>query len=449
MVHNIIDETKFERLPLLLKQTCACGTTAEQKHLLFLSTIGVVSGVVDCKVVYDGLPYRPNLFVVVVAPAASGKSLMKLPLILLEGINEERRQTGKTSLTISANTSSAGLYEDLAANGGAGVILETEIDTLSAAMNQDWGNFGDVLRKAFGQESISVKRSNKARVEIADPKFSLVLSGTPRQLAPLVGSVENGLFSRILPENLVSEFKWRRVMGKAGKEDFSEQFKQLSESYKNFIHYSNDNPFELVLTEEQWEILNSYFDSLTVANKAHDPLRATIFRIPIICLKVLLVLAAFRRYERHCHSLNESSEPGNNEQDPDLLSEKHQAKETTQSTLTEHWPEARCDMNDFLLVMELAASILYHAKKVAQGLPSNAPVGIKASVWTFYNQLPNGDFTMDELLEMWGKNKSSERTFYRYLDDLTPGFVEKLPIGWRKVSANPVVTNLTNVTLSS
>lgn len=36
----------------------------------------------------------------------------------------------------------------LQANEGIGLIFETEADTLSNSMKQEWGSFSDVLRKA-------------------------------------------------------------------------------------------------------------------------------------------------------------------------------------------------------------------------------------------------------------------------------------------------------------
>ena len=78
-------------------------------------------------------------------------------------------------------------------------MMESEADTLSIMMNNDWSNFNDVLRKCFHHEPLSIARKvEDIFVEISEPKLSVIISGTPGQLKPLLKSKENGLFSRFL-----------------------------------------------------------------------------------------------------------------------------------------------------------------------------------------------------------------------------------------------------------
>ena len=79
------------------------------------------------------------------------------------------------------------------------LIHESEADTLSKMFSQEWGDFSDVLRKAFHGERLSLSRdSDDEFMEIESPKLSVVLSGTRNQITPLLKSRENGLFSRFI-----------------------------------------------------------------------------------------------------------------------------------------------------------------------------------------------------------------------------------------------------------
>ena len=76
-------------------------------------------------------------------------------------------------------------------------LMATEIDTLSKALSSTTGGFSDTLRCMFEHETISKLRKNQEElIEIPDPHFSVLISGTFNQLKPLIKSRENGLMSR-------------------------------------------------------------------------------------------------------------------------------------------------------------------------------------------------------------------------------------------------------------
>ena len=80
---------------------------------------------------------------------------------------------------------------------GRGIMMATEIDTLSKALSSTTGGFSDTLRCMFEHETISKLRKNQEElIEIPDPHFSVLISGTFNQLKPLIKSRENGLMSR-------------------------------------------------------------------------------------------------------------------------------------------------------------------------------------------------------------------------------------------------------------
>ena len=76
-------------------------------------------------------------------------------------------------------------------------MMATEIDTLTKALGSTTGGFSDTLRCMFEHETISKLRKNQEElIEIPDPHFSVLISGTFNQLKPLIKSRENGLMSR-------------------------------------------------------------------------------------------------------------------------------------------------------------------------------------------------------------------------------------------------------------
>src|SRR5690606_30104441 len=104
---------------------------------------------------------------------------------------------GHTKLYLPANSTKTAMMQLLMENNGRGIIFETEGDTLADMLRQDYGNFSDVLRKAYHHESVSFfRRANNEDVFIEHPQLSVVLSGTQDQLHRLIPTIENGLFSR-------------------------------------------------------------------------------------------------------------------------------------------------------------------------------------------------------------------------------------------------------------
>ena len=59
---------------------------------------------------------------------------------------------------LPADTSSAMLVNHLTDNDGMGCICETEADTLTNSLKQDWGGYSDLIRKGFQGEPITRTR---------------------------------------------------------------------------------------------------------------------------------------------------------------------------------------------------------------------------------------------------------------------------------------------------
>ena len=54
----------------------------------------------------------------------------------------------------------------------SGILCETEADTITNALKQDWGGFSDILRKGFHYEEVSYARKGE-EIKIQSRKVSL------------------------------------------------------------------------------------------------------------------------------------------------------------------------------------------------------------------------------------------------------------------------------------
>ena len=184
------------QLPWQVEKAISIAPEGEMRDMLLLSLLTNYAYALPAMRMYHGFPhhvYGPELMTMVLAPAASGKGIMNYAKQLLQGIEKEHGEL----IFLPANTSAAALMSYLQMLHGRGIMMATEIDTLSKALGSSTGGFSDVLRCMFEHETISKLRKNQEElIEIPDPHFAVLLSGTYNQLKPLIKSRENGLMSR-------------------------------------------------------------------------------------------------------------------------------------------------------------------------------------------------------------------------------------------------------------
>ncbi|CAM3980659.1 DUF3987 domain-containing protein [Flavobacterium antarcticum] len=233
MVRRLIEQPIYNRLPEDLKALCGPFATRE-RDIVLLSSLGVLSNCLpNVYGIYDGDTIYPQLYLMIIAPAASGKGVMNYSRLLIQPIHDKTFTKSKSDHQICeqknrkskdefkqcpdievkilpANISSAEMHAFLSSNKDGLLIIESEADTMSNMLKNDWSNYSDVLRKAFHHEPISISRkTEKVFVDIKEPKLAMVISGTPDQLQPLIKSRENGLFSRFMIYSFdeISDFK--------------------------------------------------------------------------------------------------------------------------------------------------------------------------------------------------------------------------------------------------
>ena len=328
----MIPEYIYEALPETLRD--ACNVFNGRKRDVFLtSALSVISGGLhNVYGLYDKERVFPNLYSFVIAPPASGKGSMKFAKqlgdcfhdLLFNQSKEELKEYKKAKrlfdrklkkaktdeqlealiepekpkssmFFIPADTSSAMMIKHLEDNDGMGCICETEADTLTNTLKQDWGSYSDVLRKGFHAEIISKSRMTDLDYsEIKEPKFSVAITGTPNQLDALITSIQDGLFSRFIFYSFSAKQKWRSTYTEAITVSNNDIFKGFSADLCDKFRSNNIQKF--VMTRKQGMQLDEVFSEALGHNSIlySDDVSGIIYRLGLMTFKIAMTLAALR-----------------------------------------------------------------------------------------------------------------------------------------------------------
>lgn len=314
---DLIPEAVYSNMPEILSKECK-RFEGTDRDIFFLSMISLISGITkNYSSVYADQAVYPNLYFMLIANPASGKGKMLLAKDALAkvdahikrntkgtevktGFGNTLKESRSAKLFIPGNSSASALLGTLESSNGSGIIFETEADTLSASLKQDWGGFSDLLRKAFHHEPLSDnKNSGNMFIEINEPKLSVVLSGTPNQVPSLINSVGDGLFSRFMMYNINTRAEWKDVFKRNFKVNhFKEVFAQeIFDYYTYYNSLKSEISFEL--SELQSKEFNKRFKEQTKKLQAILPAEhdATVFRLGLICYRLMMCLSALRYFE--------------------------------------------------------------------------------------------------------------------------------------------------------
>lgn len=292
-----------EQLPGIVQDALKVAKTPSTKDMLLLSVLTNAAYAVPKMRTYHGEnrhDYGPDLMTMVLAPAASGKGVMNYGRRLLRAIEGEH---GK-QVYIPANASGSALIALLQRFQGRGIIMATEMDTLSQALKSGYGQFSDALRCMAEHETISqLRRQNNEFIEIKDPHVSILLSGTLNQLTPLIKSRENGLASRFAcyvvreaPEFEDSVWDADRPADYAHTEMalYDRLSEQLGERY--VWMESHDYVCRFALTDAQRQRVKRLFRS-EVENYIREygeSFRSIVHRMPVVMKRIGMILTGLR-----------------------------------------------------------------------------------------------------------------------------------------------------------
>jgi len=320
--------------PPFLNQLIDCGDSPAQRDILLLGAVTVLGATLNkhLRILYGRKYHYPCLQTFIVAPPASGKGALTWVRHLAEPIHEammeefkslrkeyrlekarwgslgkERAKTPEPEeprpkmFLIAGDNSGTGVLENLIEADGVGLICETEADTVSTAIGTDYGHWSDTLRKCYDHDRLAFnRRMNHEYLECMKSFLSVLLSGTPAQVRPLIPSAENGLFSRQLFYRMPPIDEWADQF-EQGDEDMDSLFSDWGKQWKMLVDYLRErvNIIQFHLSDTQKERFNSCFARIFGhAGLSYGyPMRSSVARIAINICRIASVVAFLRSVE--------------------------------------------------------------------------------------------------------------------------------------------------------
>lgn len=218
----------YEHLPDTLREIVDCLDVGHERDTFLTGVLPVCAGAMsNVRLRYGGEWLSLNLYTGVIAPAGAGKGKVRVAKRCGKKLDErlyeesqdeikrwkeaEDQEVGsrpqERTLFLPGDTSASEMKHMLQANPHS-VMFETEFKTVGNALSQDWGQFRDVMLKAFHNESVTVARRKDDILRIGHPAMSAALSGTPSTFREVIEDVEDGLFSRFCFYMFEAETEW-------------------------------------------------------------------------------------------------------------------------------------------------------------------------------------------------------------------------------------------------
>ena len=290
------------QLPQLLEQALSVAPEGEMRDMLLLSLLTNCAYALPAMRMLHGHPhhiYSADLLTMIIAPAASGKGIMNYGRTLLQAIEG---QSGK-QVYIPANTSASALMKMIEVLKGRGIIMATEMDTLTQVLRSAFGKISDIIRCIFEHEAISqLRRKDDEFIEVRNPHISMLLSGTLNQLQPLLNNRENGLMSRFAcyVVNSIQDFDdcvWDADEAEGVPHEavlYDRLATQLGERYLWMSMAEHDCYFYLSPAQRQ-TIKRMFRSEYDVYSQEYGHLFAsTLKRMPVIMKRIGMILTGLR-----------------------------------------------------------------------------------------------------------------------------------------------------------
>ncbi|SDL90184.1 DUF3987 domain-containing protein [Segatella bryantii] len=308
---------------------------------------------------------------------------------------------------VPGNSSSSAVYRALDANGGWGLMFETEADTVSSMIDSDYGNYSDLMRKAHHHETLSMNRvTEKLHIDIDEPRLSIFLTCTPGQLPSLFPSFENGLGSRFLFYNLPDEEVSFHDVFALRESPLEDTYKQLGDTLLPLYHALQsraDHPIQFMLSAaQQRDFLHTYQQLLVEQYGMQGKgIRAFVFRIALESFRYAMILTTLRRLSEWADSFGPSTD--------------HEIFRDDENALI-------CDDRDFRTVKTIVECLVNHTARVyaVMAKEDDNPFALhgkklSADELRLYKALPEGDFPTADAIDTAKHLQISQRTAQRML----------------------------------
>ena len=385
--------------PKILLLIMSYATSPTQRDVMLIGALTAIGASMEryVRCPYAGKLQSPCLQSFIVAPSASGKGILSLIRLLVEPIHDEIRQQVATEVKaykkekaaydvmgkerskveapqmpknrmflISGNNTGTGILQNIMDANGTGLICETEADTISAAIGSEYGHWSDTLRKAFDHDRLSYnRRTDQEYREVKKSYLSVLLSGTPAQVKPLIPSTENGLFSRQLFYYMHGIWAWINQF-ESGEADLEAIFTDIGLEWKKQLDLMKTHGVHtLRLTDEQKQEFNALFSDLFFrSGLANDnEMSSSIARLAVNTCRIMAEVAMIRALE--CDQPYQFKNSSIHLLTPD----KEIATDNIKDGIITRW-NVTITAEDFKAVLELVTPLYRHATHILSFLPS-------------------------------------------------------------------------------
>ncbi|MBN9400312.1 MAG: DUF3987 domain-containing protein ['Candidatus Kapabacteria' thiocyanatum] len=337
--HPVVPADVYDHLPQPLAGIVQRIDDMEERSTLLLACIVISSAVlpnVFFRYHHDVI-YAP-LYLFIVGPAGSGKGIARYALDLTYVVEERFARIQETNMArynreleayrksvqkpprgtpsaprsdlpvmperrclVAPADSTAPSINLLLATNGSILISDSEADTLATALNGDHGDLSPTLRKAFSHEPLSLSRVQDRRfVTCPRPRLAILLSGTPKQLLPLLRSTENGLTSRFLFHLVKGRDAFLDPFTNHGH-DIRETIRAVAPDVDELYAFLSSLPedaIEFRLTKEQKREFNVRYGrwkGLSVDD--HGSMSGAIHRLGISEMRIAMILTVLRHWQ--------------------------------------------------------------------------------------------------------------------------------------------------------
>lgn len=366
----IFSRESIEQLPSLLRTIPSYASTPAQGDILLLGSLCVLSAVIEnVYAIYNKKQVFSNLFTYIVAEAGSGKGIASACLKLIEPILVDQRQAYLNArmqyqmdllaynasnkedkglppveppyayLIIPGNSSTTAAYQALNDNQGVGLTFETEGDTMGNSFKSDYGDYSEGLCKAFHHENISyIRRKDKERVEIIQPRWSIGLTSTPGQVIRVFVHPESGLPTRFVfyfmsgSDDFADVFAEDEVSIDDIFAELGQRFKPLYDRLKALI-----DPIRFVMDATQKAQFIPTFDAMLKEYKQliGQHFHGALVRLALSAFRIAMILSVVR-----------------------LLDEPERLEEAIETGLL------TCKQVDFEIALSLTSTLLEHSAMI-------------------------------------------------------------------------------------
>lgn len=399
----------YDQLPAMMKRLLEIHTNEGDKQLALLGSLAIMSGLIPkVYVKYGQAKLYCNLYFYAVGSAGSGKGALTQLRKLVDPFKAESGKFEKLvdikdslpedmakllescekrkNWIIPANSSSAGFLQLLNENNGEGILFETEGDTITNMLKSEYGNYSDMMRKAYHHEPISqYRKGDQKLIEITHPRLSICLSSTPKQLFRFIPDAENGLMSRFMFHVVESDPKFRNLFAESSEIDPEQRISEVGKellALRNRIKKLDNMVFQL--TSEQQDKFYRYFSKQksVLTQFVGEELDASVHRMAVNFLRISMLLSILR--------------VAGGDTLPEVV---------------------ECTDVDFEITLAIVESLFESLNKVVGMMPNKELAGLPENKLGFYVALPDGEFEPKDVIPIGERYELSEKTVRRFLKD--------------------------------